>query len=300
MLLQDKIDAIKKGDLSVKITEEELYHPMYWTVALLNINQIEYFEGNSKTIRSKIDSITDDFHSELFRPIIVCAIDGAKVSKEGDHYVVEGGRIIALDGHHRITVIDICGLTRVMAFVRTDLKTYEEVVNFYVRLNTSYEKEKKTKKNIYDLAKKIPGTTDFIINKVTSRYGKEVDAFSEKNVYGCIGTLRSITEKFGEYVLDRTIYVLTKAFRGDENSLKFIVVKTIAAHLHKHQGDLDVPGWLDQYITYLQTRPACEWKERWSPKSEFVRIDTKKIEESIRVNRKYSPKFIRRNGISHL
>lgn len=293
MLLQDKIDALKRGK-PITLTEEEINHSMYWTVAYVEIKDIEYFEGNSKTIKKKIDDITDDFHPDQFRPIIICAIEGAKVIEEGDHYVINGGRIIALDGHHRISIVDMFGITRILAFVRTDLQTYEEVVNFYVRLNTSYESEKKSKKNIYDLAKDIPGTTDYIINKVTRRYGKEVDAFSEKNVYGCIGTLRSVTERYGEYILDRTIYVLSKAFNGDEDSLKAVVVKTIASHLHKNQGYLEVPGWIDDYVRILQSRPACEWRKRWSPTSEYVRIDTKRIEESIRRGI-YSPKYRRIN-----
>lgn len=294
MTLQDKIDFIvKNGPKEITVTEEELFHPMYWTIAYIDINEIEYFEGNAKTIRKKINEITEDYHSDQFRPIIVCAIDGAQVRAEGDHFIVTGGRLIALDGHHRITIVDILGIKRVMAFIRTDLNSYAEVVNYYVRLNTSYEKEKKSKKNIYDLAKNIPGTTDNIIYTVTQKYGKEVDAISEKDVYGCIGTLRTATEKHGEYVLDRTIYVLTKAFKGDEDSLKAIIVKTISAHLHKHEGVLDDIGWLDAYINSLKTRPACEWKKRWTPTSNLARIDTKKFEEMIRSNG-VTPKTMRK------
>lgn len=302
MTLQEIIDYNKKvkGKDKIPVTENDVYHPMYWTVAMLEIKDIEYFEGNSKTIRSKINEITEDFWSELFRPIIVCAIDGAEVTREGDQYIVKGGRLIALDGHHRISIVDLIGLKRIMAFVRTDLKTYADVVNFYVKLNTSYEREKKSKKNIYDLAKNIPGTTDNIIYGITKRYGKEVDETSEKNVYGCICTLRSVTEKFGEYILDRTVYVLTKAFKGDEDSLKAVVVKTIAAHLHKHQGDLETPGWLDEYIDILKRCPASEWKKRWTPKTNLPRVDTSKIEQEIRQKTIYSPKFNRKRRASHL
>lgn len=298
MTLQEIIDYNKKvkGRNKIPVTENDVYHPMYWTVAMLEIKDIEYFEGNSKTIRSKINEITDDFSSELFRPIIVCAIDGAEVTKEGDHYTVKGGRLIALDGHHRIAIVDLIGLKRIMAFVRTDIKTYADVVNFYVKLNTSYEKEKKSKKNIYDLAKNIPGTTDNIIYCVTKKYGKEVDEINEDNVYGCIGTLRSITEKHGEYILDRTVYTLTKAFKGDQDSLRCVVVKTIANHLHKHQGDLETPGWLADYINILKRYPASEWKKRWTPKTNLPRVDMAMIEYEIRHNTKYNPKFARKHG----
>lgn len=285
--LQEKINRILKGDTSIHIEESELIHPMYYDkIVWIKLSDLEYFEGNNQTIKGKVTGYLSNYQPDLFRPIEVCLIEGGNVRIEGDEYIIEGGRAIIANGHHRKSLFLAINMLRVPAYIRTDLKTLDEVRDYYVRLNTSLEKEKKDQLNIFGNAKLLPGTLDWIITNVAKKYGLEVDGVLTDYAMTCISTLRNIVEKKGEENLDMTFYVLTKAFYGDADSISRVMIKNISDNLHKHRHDIQDPVWMGEYISTLREMSSAELKKKWTPKSteNLARPDIQKLEAVVKCN----------------
>lgn len=260
----------------------------------MRISDLKYYFGNNVTLTSKVEFYLSNYFPDLFRPIEVCIMNG-DYHVENGQVVVDSGTVTIVNGHHRKAMLLILGMEWVQVYIRRDIKTDQDLTEYYVRLNRSIKEEKKTPNNLHMNEAMISGSDDEYIDSVNEGYGIGFSEFKAENSVRCVEACRYVVKKFGRFIYERTIFVLVEAFNGDPDSLTSVIIKNIARHLKENEGVLDFEGWIDSYINNLQSRPAVEWNKRWTPtKSRALsRQDLIEIGKAVARDLGYNPRYQR-------
>lgn len=281
--LQERINLVRAHKEGIVFTVEELIHEQYRRGAFwMKLDSLQFYAGNNVTLQEKVNKYLSNYSPDLFRPIEVCLIDG-EWHIEGNTIIVDSGIPIIINGHHRKSMFVILGMPMIHVVFRDDIKTEEDLIDYYLRLNASLKEEKKSLQNMHMNASLIKGSDDEYIDNVNQKYNLSFAEFKADNSLRCVEACRDIVKRNGRFNYDTTIHVLVDAFDGDPNSLTAVIVRNISSHLKENEGLIEFHGWLDLYILHLKSRPAVEWNERWTPKKSkrLARADLKDLAKRV-------------------
>lgn len=300
--LQQRINLIAKDHKNdIKISIEELIHEQYRRRALwMNLDDLHYYDGNDITIEKKVMGYLSNYHSDLFRPIEVCLMNDGEYHIEGDNIIIDSGDAIILNGHHRKAMLVILGISKIPVVIRNDIKTHEDLTEYYLRLNRSLKEEKKSSENMHKNGSLIAGSVDEFIDSINEKYGISFATFKADNCLRCVEACKNIIRKFGRFNYDITMKILIEAFDGDPDSLTEVIVRNISRHLKENEGFLAIDGWLESYIKHLQEVPAAEWNKRWTPpKSQrLARKDLSNLRKAVAKDVGTTPRSYKNNSSS--
>lgn len=259
--------SLIEGNKRIKFTEDELYDQMFDVNYWISTEVLKFFPGNNTTIWSKVQGLGLTYEPCLHRPIFAALLpdeNGERkfhIDAEKNEIIIEKGIVMLADGHHRKSLFTSLGMSRIKIFLRLNLDTEKDVRSWYVLINKSLEDEKKSKFNMFNVMKLIPGTVDFELNKIATKYGIVFSLGRKERYYtDCLGFFRENYELHGPTIIKALIRINVKAYFGDPASMRLVSWKNILQvilenwHLNenKYGGDGMFEQWADNYIDILR------------------------------------------------
>lgn len=142
----------------------------------------------------------------------------------------QNGKLYTVDGMHRTRVLQLKGITTVMAEVHYDLDQTEEAILFLLKNRESKGVQPLDEYRI-GLTAKIPLFVD--TEKVVQAHGLTVGN-SSANSIGAVQGILHITDTYGPEVLDRVLSVAAAAWDHTTDTWNGMIIAGLGMFLGKH------------------------------------------------------------------
>ena len=198
--------------------KQKVEEPIY---KILDVSNIDTGDYQRDVNMSRVRKYSKEFDWKLFGVPVVS---------------VRNGKFYAVDGQHRIELLKLLGIERVMCQLLCDLN-YEQEADIFVRINSErgslssnqkFHGRVEAKESVALLLVDIMKSHGFMYSK---NPGLEKD-----NYISAVACIESIYNRYGEERLHRILNIFRKAWCGSPASLKRDFIQGVSVFLNETNG----------------------------------------------------------------
>lgn len=147
------------------------------------------------------------------------------------------GQMFIVDGQHRVMLAKLKGIPFLWAEIHEGLTYEEEAKLFKIRNNEDGNQVKPAKSEIFHASVESKDPDSIRIKEIVESKGFKITNFTGNGNIVAVASVVRVYKKHGERILTSTIEVINKAWGGESDSLKGLMLEGMAAFIKVYEGE---------------------------------------------------------------